>query len=322
MALAEEGAPGTTFDVPRGCSTRAAWLDALRERLPPLLRTHPLLGTLSVHVARKDGTAPDGYVGELASSADAALGGSRAVRGATCDEVLDALGFIAALGLERAASSGASGASPEMPPRLGASGAAPLEEERAAGGVDERGTAVAPTGTWQRVRLGAVGFALLQDRLTPAGSVAFGMAFRFAWSTPGWQPWVMLGAYSSVPEQHRLEGGGRVRFEHWSTHAVACPLRFPRNGVWGLRPCLDLDLGRSSGEAFDVAGAEKHASPWLSGGAQLRAELVLWDRVELIASAGAVAPFWYAHYYLLPDVQSFTTPALGFRAGSYASVLF
>jgi hypothetical protein len=128
------------------------------------------------------------------------------------------------------------------------------------------------------VQVGVVGFALLQGRLTPGQSVALGAAFRFAWSSPGWQPLLMLGACSSLPEQHRLEGGGSVRFEHWSTHAVACPFRFPQTSAWGLRPCLDLDVGRSSGEAFDVAGAAKHSAPWLSGGVQLRAELELWDR--------------------------------------------
>jgi hypothetical protein len=103
---------------------------------------------------------------------------------------------------------------------------------------------------------------------------------------------------------------------------VTCAWRLPQAGAWGLRPCLDLDVGHSSGEGFGVAGAQKHSAPWLSGGAHLRAELVLWDRVELVAWAGAVAPFWHAHFFLFPDVQSFTTPALGFRAGSSASLLF
>jgi hypothetical protein len=278
------------------------------------------LGTLSVHIAKIGGSTGEAYVGELTSTADATLRPSRAVRGATCDEVLDALSFIAALALERAASS--SGTIPDAAPSPASSAAPGLVVDPTTVEVDGLRAAGVRPAPPQSVRLGVVGFALLQGRLTPGQSVALGAAFRFAWSSPGWQPLFMLGAYSSLPEQHRLEGGGSVRFEHWSTQTVACPFRFPRTTAWGLRPCLDLDIGRSSGEAFDVAGAEKHSSPWLSGGAQLRAELVLWDRVELVASAGAVAPFWYAHFFLFPDVQSFTTPALGFRAGSSASLLF
>jgi hypothetical protein len=289
----------------------------VRERLPALLRTHPLLGTLSVHIARTEG-GDAGYVGGLTSTVDASLG-TRALRGATCEEVLDALSFIAALGLERVASSG-------NPSRVDTGSGSPpstaLADAASAVEVDELSAAGGRSAASQSLRLGAVGFALLQGKLTPGQSVALGVALRFSWSTPDWQPLILLGAYSSLPEQHRLAAGGSVRFEHWSTHGVACPFRFPRGGTWGIRPCLDLDVGRSSGQAFDVANADRHSAPWLSGGAQLRGELVLWDRLELVASAGAVAPFWHAHFFLFPDVESFTTPALGFRAGSYASLLF
>jgi hypothetical protein len=243
------------------------------------------------------------------------------VRGATCEEVLDALSFMAALGLERAASS-ANVRTADTAHGSGSSSPTALDAGASAVEVDELSAAGGPAGSPQSVRLGAVGFALLQGKLTPGQPVAFGVAFRLAWSTPGWQPLLLLGAYSSLPEQRRLAGGGSVRFEHWSTHTIACPFRFPRSGAWGLRPCLDLDAGRSNGQAFDVAGAEKHSAPWFSGGAQLRGELLLWERVELVASAGAVAPFWHAHFFLFPDTESFTTPALGFRAGSYASLLF
>jgi hypothetical protein len=278
-----------------------------------------LLGTLSVHIAKIGDGTDHAYVGELTNTAGAALG-SREVRGATCEEVLDALSFIAALGLERAASSGSGAVSPGAAPSLATS--AELDTVPGVVEIDELGAAGDGSFPPPSVRLGAVGFALLQGKLTPGQPIAFGVAFRFAWSTPGWQPLLLLGAYASLPEQHRLEGGGSVRFEHWSTHTVACTFRFPKSGAWGLRPCLDLDVGRSSGEAFEVVGAQKHSAPWLSGGAQVRGELVLWDRVELVASAGAVAPFWYAHFFLVPDLQSFTTPALGFRAGSFASLLF
>ena len=48
----------------------------------------------------------------------------------------------------------------------------------------------------------------------------------------------------------------------------------------------------------------------------------LWDRVQLGASAGLVAPFWRSRFYFLPQVTAFQVPALGFRADSAISVLF
>jgi hypothetical protein len=315
-AFAQAEGP-SSYEVPPECTPRPQWLAELGARLPPLLRTHPLLETLSVRIERED-TTGEAYVGELSSGSDAALGRSRSVRGARCEEVLDALSFIAALGLERAASSGRTAGT-----ELTGSSAAPMPEaeQRAVDAYELRAPGE-PLGARRNLRLGAVAFALLQGRLTPGQSAALGVAFRLAWSSRDWQPLFMLGAYSSLPEQQRLAGGGGVRFEHWSTHALACPWRFPQSGAWGLRPCLDLDVGRSHGEGFGVAGAQRHSAPWLSGGAQLRAELALWNRVELSASAGVVAPFWRAHFFFLPDVQSFETPALGFRAGSSASLLF
>lgn len=314
-AFAAANQLAASYSVPEECSARTAWLAAVRERLPPLLRTHPLLETLSVRIEKLG----DAYVGELASTAEATLNSARSLRGASCEEVLDALSFVGALGLERSASGTGDERSrgAALPPSVTQEITGPLSPVE----VDE-GRVPAQLGGARNVQLGAAGFALLQGGLTPAQSVAFGVALRFAWSTPGWQPWVMLGAYSSLPEEHRLAGGGSVRFEHWSTHAVGCPWRFPEAGRLGVRPCLELDVGRSTGEGLGVPRAAKHAAPWLSGGAQLRAELALGDRLELGASFGAVAPLWHAHFFFLPDSRSFETPDFGFRAGSYASLLF
>lgn len=301
------------YDVPPECAPRAEWRAAVEARLPPLLRTHPLLEVLSVHVKKVAAPGGDTFVGELGSPDDTALGRSRSVRGSSCTEVLDALSFIGALSLERAASSGA-------PARQAGAGAAAAAEP-ATPGVDELGPSAAGSGS-ENPRLGAVGLALFQGGLTPARSASFGAAVHLDWSAPGWQPWLLLGVYASLPDQQQLQGGGSVRYEHWSTHAVACPWRYPQQAAWGLRPCLELDVGRSSGEGVGLAAAQKHAAPWLSSGVQLRAELTLWERLELSAWASAVVPIWHAHFYLLPDEQSFETPALGFRAGSAAGLLF
>ena len=71
-----------------------------------------------------------------------------------------------------------------------------------------------------------------------------------------------------------------------------------------------------------MAGAARHSAPWLSAGAQLRAEVELWRRFQVGASLAAVVPFWHAHFFVLPDQSSFETPSVGLRAGSVASVLF
>ncbi|HTV18451.1 MAG TPA: hypothetical protein VMG12_07265 [Polyangiaceae bacterium] len=314
------------YDVPSECGEHSEWLRSVRARLPPLLQTHPLLATLSVRIQKIASDGADQYSGELVASPSGELSSSRRVRGATCDEVLDALAFIGALGLERAAASQRAVGSGDVDAGAGERGREPEALSLAAsaqppiGADGSRAQRVPPGG--HPVQLGAMGFGLVQSGLVPGQSLALGAAVRAAWSGAGWQPLLSLGAYSNLPEERRLEGGGRVRYEHWSLYAVACPRRFPAAGFWGVRPCAELDVGRSSGEAVGVDAAERHAAPWLSAGAQLRTELVLWGRVELALSLAGVAPLFRSHFFVNPGVERFDTPAWGLRAGSFATLLF
>lgn len=309
------------YDVPRECPDHSEWLRGVRSRLPPLLQTHPLLATLSVRIQKITSDGDDAYIGELIHAPSLELPSSRRVRGAACDEVIDALAFIGALGLERATANPREnrliedGPGREHEPLSRAN----LEEQGL--GADASSLAVMPT-TARRPRLGVVGFGLLQGGLVPGQSLALGVALRAAWSAPGWQPLLSLGAYSSLPEDRRVQGGGRVRYEHWALHAEACPWRFPDAGSWGIRPCAELDVGRSRGQGFGIDAAERHSAPWLSTGAQLRAELTLWNRLELALSVAAVVPLFRAHFFLFPGVERFDTPPLELRAGSFATLLF
>lgn len=310
-SAAAEGGP-STYVVPAECPERAVWLEGLRARLPPLLRTHPLVQSLSVRVD----SAQDSYVGSIASDSMLELGGARSVRGATCTEVLDALGFIGALGLERALGGQVVDAAPPPPLVTGSTGATLSDTNPGAEQPSPR-----------PLHVGVAGFALLQNGLTPGAALGLGAAVQFEWSTANgraasWQPLLLLGAYFAAPADLRVEGGGALRLQHWSSHTVFCPWRFPATGFLALRPCVDFDAGRSSGEGVGVISQTKRAAPWLSTSAELRGELQLGQGIELGASLEAVAPLWRSHFYLLPDVMRFETPAFGLRAGSTLSLLF
>jgi hypothetical protein len=307
------------YVVPAQCPGQTAWLEGVRARLPPLLRSHPLLDSLAVHVE----AAPGGYVGSIQSSSALELGAARRVRGASCRDVLDALGFIAALGLQRASrerpSTTAAALDASVPPLP-----APASPFPSAFGDARAGASWEPV--QQDLQLGLAGFALLQSGLTPGSALALGLAVRLDWlgavgSSASWQPLLMVGAYFAEPELLRVERGA-LRLQHWSTHSVFCPWRFRANEMAALRPCADFDAGRSSGEGVGVIDGTKRAAPWLSASAELRGELRLGPSIELGASLEAMAPLWRAHFYLLPDLMRFETPAFGLRAGSSLSVLF
>jgi hypothetical protein len=312
-ALAETSASIASYDVPPECPTQAAWLDALQARLPPLLRTHAMIETLAVHIS---GSSGEGYSGELSSRRAVALSSPRKLQGRSCAEVSDALSFVAALGLERVAAEQTS-ADAARP------GSAPPLSVRATEDTAIDAAPMAPTDDAERPwRIGVAGLLLIQPGLTPGHALGLGGALRVDGLLPDWQPAFLLGVYSTGTAESGLAGGGRVRFEHWSTHAVACPWRFPSAGPFGVRPCLEFDAGLSSGDGVDVAGAARRSAPWLSAGTQLRAEIVLWRQLQLGVSLAAVVPFWHAHFFFRPSQPSFETATVGFRAGSVASVLF
>jgi hypothetical protein len=284
--------------------------------LPPLLRTHPRVVTLEVHIERVNGAAGDVYEGSLdPASEDGTHPPQRAVRTSTCQELIEVLSFMGALGLERIAAAEAAAASEPAH-------AAPTHG-------DAGGRVGADAGIADRVgrdssglSAGVTAFALVQTGVAPGRSLGLGVGARLAWSAARWQPLVLVGVYSGPASEVALGGTAKVRFEHWSTQAVACPWRFPSRGSWGLRPCVDFDLGSSKGTGLGVRAAQERSAPWLSGGLQLRLELVILDRIELGGSLGATKPFYHARFFFRPGDTAFETPDFGFRAGTSASVSF
>jgi hypothetical protein len=293
--------------VPSECPQRAAWLEGLRARLPALLQTHPLLEQLEVRVSGGGREPSAAYTGALAGAEEALGSGQREVRGASCGEVLDALAFIAALALQRAAAERAppshvAAAPPPQPAPFMADGGAPAARDRSS-------------------LAGAQAFALLRRGISGEAALAWGAGVQLGWDTPGWQPWLLLGAYAGS-DGARLPSGARASVRHWSSHVVACPWRWPRQGALAVRPCADLELGVVSATGRGVTQPESQRAPWLSAGAQLRAELVLWRRVELGAWLGGELPLWHSRFYFRPDVTVFETAAFGLRGGSFVGLLF
>lgn len=168
-ARAAEGAVGArapAYQVPAECPARETWLDSLRARLPSPLRTHPLLEQLSVRVTRDPGVSGASYEGILAGADESLGSGLRQLRGASCEEVLDALSFVAALALQR-------GATAESYPTGAGSPPAPVPARADPASVvpDSAGT-----------RLGAQAFVLLQDGLAGVSALAAGAGLQ---SLPG-----------------------------------------------------------------------------------------------------------------------------------------
>lgn len=173
------------------------------------------------------------------------------------------------------------------------------------------------------VRVGAVGILLMQSAIAPGWSLDSGFGLSVDYPISGLQPWFLLGVYFGTGKDVlSADGNATARFDHWAVYALGCPWRFDGGSVVGLRPCVDFDVGRSSGEGLGVASEVQSSAPWLSAGVQLRAEVELWERLQIGLSAGGFVPLLHSSFTFAPEDTTFEVPPVGFRAGGFGSVLF
>jgi hypothetical protein len=242
----------------------------------------------------------------------------RSVEGTSCSDVAQALSLIAALGLElrggRAAPIAPEPALPALPVTV-AAGA--------------KRTFVAP-GSQQRkdgFEVGAALIALAHSAAAPDVALGAGAVLTFDWRRGApWQPSVWVGAYRAPGGEVRFAGGdARARFELFAAQALACPLRFPERGAWGLRPCVVVELGRVTGTSTGAAvvGATTRSGMWASGGVGVRAEAEPWGPLRLSVLGTSVVPLARHDFSFSPDATlAFQVPALGFLAAAYLGVAF
>lgn len=242
---------------------------------------------------------PNTYQGRLHAREEGAMASTREVQGASCSEVIEALALLAALSLETR--SGALASEPVEPP--------PEPEPP-------------PSSTsW---RLGPLALALAQSAAAPEGGLGAGVGVGLQAPAYGLlRPWLMLAVYRTLPSSAALPDSiAQARFHLTAAYAVGCPVRWPVEGWWSLRPCIDLDVGRLTGRGLGSERIETRRGLWASAGLAGRGEVHVWGPVWLAALVGAVVPFSRHEFYFAPDAVVFRVPAIGWRGAGFVSLLF
>lgn len=194
---------------------------------------------------------------------------SRLLRASTCAEVLDALAFTLGLALERSVES-------EPPPEVVPPPT--REAERAAVPVAEAG-----------LRWGVGGEAGVFAGAAPVASPAIGAHVGVESTARGlFAPSASLGAMFVLPSTTESASRADVTFTLLTSTLDGCPLRVG-GGRLGLRPCLELELGRLQGRSSGFVGARLDSSPWvaLAVAARGQAELGAGIALDLALSAGS-----------------------------------
>jgi hypothetical protein len=318
-----------SYRAPRECPNHGAWRAALRARAGA--EPAKLLDRLVIEIERRGNDATPTYEGWLGPrDAGTTSRAGRRVRGATCREVFEALTLIARLGLLRmsepalssqpALSSTSEGpvAAPTRAP-LAWTLTAQQELELARDPLPE---AVSPAPESESPRLAATALALWGGASRATRGADWGLALGARWKGDGLQPFLLAGVYGGR-EQFGVSGTpAQARLERLALHAVACPLRVPREAAIGIRPCVDLDAGVLRGSGVSVEGARGHTAPWVSTGVQIRAEWSAWGPLELGAMIGGVVALSRPRFYLVPDTTAFQADATALRAGATAGLSF
>jgi hypothetical protein len=307
------GAAGS-YRAPAECPNEAAWRAALLSRVGAELG--PLATQLHIEIERLKSDAGPKYEGQVLRDAGSS-GDGRRVRGATCGEVFEALTLIARLGLARMSSEPSVAAPAPAPAGWTLTAREELELAR-----DPLPEAIGPARETERLRLAGSALALWGGASKATAAADLGLAIALRWSSDPLQPFLLIGAYGGR-ERFGVSGTtAGARLERLAIHAVACPLRFPREAAIGVRPCVDVDAGVLRGSGESVQGARDHTAPWLSTGVHLRAEWSVWGPLELGAMIGGVVALSRPRFYFVPDTTAFQADAAAFRAGASAGMSF
>jgi hypothetical protein len=274
---------------------------------------------LRIEIERSGADSGPTYEGRIGQSDARTSRGWRRVRGATCREVFEALTLMARLGLARVSSEPAAPAKAPTPAPIHWTITTEEELELARDPLPE---VVGSTLETESLRLAGAALALWGGAARATFDADLGLALTARWKSERLQPFVLVGVYGGR-ERFGVSGTrAGARLERLAMYAVACPLRFPRESVIGVRPCVDLDAGVLRGSGVSVPGARGYTAPWLSTGVELRAEWSPWGPVELGAMIGGVVALSRPRFYFVPDTTAFQAEAAAVRAGASAGVSF
>jgi hypothetical protein len=284
------------YDVADSCPAELAFRRALGERLGRPLGD--AFARLRLEVKITSGASGSGWVGQLSVKDETGTATTREIAGASCDSVFAALSLLAALSAD-----GAPAPEPVQSFDTVADTGVSLHAERERGGL----------------RAGPAVWALLDSSVAPQLATGFGAGVLLEWrSDDAWSPELQLGALSLRSERQADAQSVGSRFAVSALQGSFCPLRVLSSQTWSVRPCVQLEVGRISGEGVGSALArstERHGL-WLSSGASLQGGAVVWGPLTLGAAIGATFPWVRHEFFLEPDTLVYRVPAVGWRAGA------
>ena len=224
-------------------------------------------------------------------------GAAREVDGASCGEVVGALGLVAALAVDPQASMAprptpvAEPAPPPPPP--------PAEPEK---------PPPSPPPRAERTRIGigaGVEAAMIADAVI-AGRVLGQIELAGSLFAPSFR-----AALVRSLDVERTPSLGSATLTWTKAGIDACPLRIDLvSDAIALRPCAAFDIGVLKAEGTGVTEARSRSRPWVSTGAHAR---LVWSVVRAFAlevEGGFVVPLLREDFFFEPNVPIYEAPPI------------
>ncbi len=330
-----------TFSAAPGCPAEADFTGQIRARTA---RARLAEGSEPARTFRVD-VSPTraGFRGRLAIEDPSGSSAIREVSGTSCEEVLSALGLIAALAIDPKASTAAKPPPAPVTAPVTAPATAPATVTATTPApvvVPVPASAPVfvpapspfpplPLPVWLppyveapprwRPGLGAhaAAFFAIAPEAAP-GVLVFGELARTGGAA--FSPALRLGLELARSPTLRIPTG-TAAFSLVAGRLEACPTRLTA-GSLSLLPCLALEAGALRAGGTGTTYSTSVDRPWVTAGLAARAEIAVSRWISLEAQGALTLPFIRDSFYLEPDITAHDVPAVGGTLGGGAALHF
>jgi hypothetical protein len=287
------------------CTDAREFVDQVRRRTARLRLAVDVRDALRFRIELRP--AAQGVEGSLAVRESDGRLTTREVPGADCHEVLSAMALIAALMVDPFASLAPAA---ELP--------APEPEPEPSRSEPPRPVSV-PSAWSYAAGEHFVGETAAAPGLSVGTAVHVSMARSFGGML---EPSVRLAALVTRGDSPVYAQGGQAAFLLTVLRLSACPIRWPADDRFRLRPCAVVDVGRLRGAGSGILDSRTQTIAWTAAGAEAELEAVLVGPLRFDADLGVFFPFSRNGFYFVPEPNVHRIPVVGLSFGVGLSLRF
>jgi hypothetical protein len=289
------------YAAPAGCSSREAFVREIEERTP-LVREAREGEPAASYVVVLSARSNTDLFGELVLRELDGRETRRALRGKTCDEVVSALAFIAAILVDPGALSRTRTEAPRPAP-------APLRT------ADERARS---SRGGSRFRVGVGAGASFETTISPEPAFGPFAELVVERSSDEGRGISFGAAFHRVTTEPTITSAGRADFTWTAGRGWFCPFSLPSRGFVSFVPCAEIEAGTLVAKGSGTIDDKTVVRPWLAFGPLARLELRPLPFLSFMLEGMAVfTPLSHPTFYFSPDMEVYSVPWVGFasRAG-------